>query len=361
MLGMFFSRTFLFASLFLVVPAAFGQLDDGNRNLLIEKLDKVYQNLAPNDSSKVAVTLRLADLYAERARVNSMKELDINCTDCKVGDGDRKKALKLYTEVMGRAPESSKGKIMIQVGHLYQITGEEPTAITFYQKILNEKTEPVLQAEAQLSLGEIYFKRRDYAKAQPFFKEVVKNPAATSRGLAAYRDAWCSFNLGNVALAITQMENVLKNPALLTRSGSAQSQVDPQFHEEVSRDFATFIAKKQISKADIDSLYALSPDAAKVENVKGLALEAERIGKKAEALQVWNFVYGYMSKPEDRLAAKISMAQLQFDISDRKAGAETFESAMELWKDLKTCQSSQCDELRRRSRQFVVSWNQLEK
>ncbi|MBC7371744.1 MAG: hypothetical protein H7326_09270, partial [Bdellovibrionaceae bacterium] len=149
--------------------------------------------------------------------------------------------------------------------------------------------------------------------------------------------------------------------ALLTRSGSAQSQVDPQFHEEVSRDFATFIAKKQISKADIDSLYALSPDAAKVENVKGLALEAERIGKKAEALQVWNFVYGYMSKPEDRLAAKISMAQLQFDISDRKAGAETFESAMELWKDLKTCQSSQCDELRRRSRQFVVSWNQLEK
>ncbi|RYZ78129.1 MAG: tetratricopeptide repeat protein, partial [Proteobacteria bacterium] len=117
------------------VPS-FAQSEDGNRNLLIDKLGNVYQNLAPNDSSKVAVTLRLADLYAERARINANKELEGNCATCTAGDADRKKALKLYTEVLDRAPESIQGKVMVQVGHLYQMTGDEARALQFYQKII---------------------------------------------------------------------------------------------------------------------------------------------------------------------------------------------------------------------------------
>lgn len=355
-----FCTTCLVFSSLAFFSSASAQMDDGNRNLLINKLDGVYQNLAPNDSSKVAVTLRLADLYAERARVYAMKESEGVCEECKTLSSDRKRALKLYTEVLDRAPESVQGKVMIQMGHLYQMVGDESKAIQFYQKLSGEKLSPELKAETQLSLGEIYFKRRDFSKAQGFYREVIKNPAAASRGLAAYREAWCSFNLGDVKAAIAQIENVLGTPSLLTRSGSGQTQVDPQFQEEVSRDYATFVAKHKVDKSSLESLYKLSPEAVKVQNLKGLALEAERIGKKTEALIAWNFVYAYMNKPEDRLAAKISMAQLNFDAGN-KEGIASFESAMDIWKDLKTCNSNQCEELRRRSRQFVVSWNQLEK
>lgn len=356
----------VFATVLLMVliplSFAYSQAEDSNRSLLIQKLENVYQHLAPKDSSKVAVTLRLADLYAERARTDAMKELEQGCTTCKAGEADRKKALRLYTEVLERAPEAVQGKVMVQVGHLYQLTGDEAKAVNFYQKILNNNGSPELKAEAQLSMAEIYFKRRDFVKAQSFYQDVIKNAAANSRGLAAYRSAWCSFNMGNIDAALQQTEQILKTPALLTRNGGAQAQVDPQFQEEVSRDYATFMAKKgHIDTKDFENLYQLSPETARIQNVKSLALDAERIGKKAEALKVWSFVFGHMSKPEDRLAAQISMAQLYFDLNNKKEGAASFESAMQLWKELQACQSTQCDELRRRSRQFVVSWHQMEK
>lgn len=346
-----------------LVPFSFAhsQMDEGNRKLLIDKLETVYQHLAPKDSSKVAVTLRLADLYAERARTESMKELEQGCAVCKAGETDRKKALRLYTEVLDRAPEAVQGKVMVQVGHLYQLTGDEAKAISFYTKILQEASSAELKAEAQLSLAELYFKRRDFLKAQNFYQDVLNNPAAGSRGLAAYRSSWCAFNLGEISSAVDQIEKVLKTPALLTRSGSNQTQADPQFHEEVSRDYATFLSKKNIESKDIEALFKLSPENVRVQNVQSLALDLERIGKKAESLKVWNYIFGFMSRPEDRLAAKISMAQLHFDLNNKAEGAAGFESAMTLWKELKTCESTQCEELRRRSRQFVVSWNQLEK
>ncbi len=344
-----------------VTSVAFADADGDARNLLINKLEKVQMQLAPNDSSKVSVTLRLADLYAERARISSMQELNEGCQNCVVGDADRKKALRFYNEVMNRAPESTRGKVMVQVGHLYQLTGNEDKAIQFYNQVLTKEKTPALLAEANLSLGELYFKRRDHAKAQGYYNEVLKNPAATSKGLAAYRKAWCAFNQGQIASAIEQIQTVLKTPALLNRNGSQGSQIDPQFHEEVSLDYVTFLGKEKLDMKLVQSLYDLSPERLKVQNVQGLALEQERLGKKAEALTVWKFVYGFLSKPEDRLAAQISMTQLEFDAGNRKAALENYEKALQVWREFKSCGSNQCEELRKRARQFVVSWNQLEK
>ncbi len=350
------SLPFVFVSV-----SAMADADSEARNLLITKLEKVQMQLAPNDSSKVAVTLRLADLYAERARINSMEELDKGCQVCNAGDVDRKKALRFYQEVVDRAPEASRGKVMVQVGHLYQLTGNEDKAVQFYQQVLQKEQTQSLQAEASLSLGEIYFKRHDHAKAQGYYKDVLKNQAAGSKGLAAYRSAWCSFNMGQVDEAISGLQTILKTPALLSRSGAVGAQVDPQFHEEVALDYVTFLAKERINLAMAQSLYDLCPAKTRIHNVQLLALEQERLGKKAEALSAWKFVYGYISKPEDRLAAQISMAQLEFDAGNKKEALNNYEKALQVWKEFKSCGTDQCEELRKRARQFVVNWNQLEK
>jgi hypothetical protein len=344
------------------VVSASAQMDDASRSLLIEKLANVQRGLAAKDPSKVAVTLRLADLLSERARVESMKEIENGCTVCNAGEKDRKQALRLYTEVIDNAPEGAKAKVMIQLGHLWQMNGDEAKASGYYQRVLNLKTAPELNSEAHLALAEIAFKRHDFAVAKNHYQAVLENPSANSRGLAAYRIAWSSFNLGQLETALSQLETVLKTPALLTRSGVKQAQVDAQFQEEVSRDYATFLSKAKISKADVEKLYKLSPEAYRVQNVQALALDAERLGKKAEALVVWQYVFGYLAKPEDRLSSHVAQAQLQFDLGNRSESLNQYELAMALMTDAKACpEGKQCEEVRRRARQFVVSWNQTEK
>ncbi len=341
--------------------AVSANMDSASRDLLIDKLSKVQMQLAPKDPSKVSVTLRLADLFAERARILSMQELDQGCQVCNAGDADRKKALRLYLEVIDRAPEASKGKVMIQVGHLYEVTGSEDKAIQFYKQVLSNEGNANLQAEANLSLGEIYFKRREHDKALTHYAQVLKNPSASSKGLAAYRSAWCEFNQGQVSQAIEQTFDILKTPALLSRTGAPGAPIDPQFHEEVSRDLVTFLSKEKLNLAQVQKLHEMSPEKIRNLNIQTLAGEYERLGQKSESLKVWQWIYPHLNRPEDRLSAQISMAQMQFDAGQKSDALGNYEKALQVWREFKSCGTDSCEELRKRARQFVVAWNQLEK
>ncbi len=340
---------------------AFAEMDSASRNLLIDKLAKVQAQLPANDSSNVSVTLRLADLLADRARVNAMAELESGCTDCKAGIADRQKALRLYTETVDRAPMTAKGKILIQMGHLSQMNGNEAKAQQFYNKALSEQVAPEVKAEAYLALGEMAFKSRSFQTAINHYDKVLDIPAAGSKGLAAYRKAWSTFNLGQIDAAQKQLETILKTPALLTRSSIAQAQVDPQFQEEVSRDFASFISKTQITKDKIETLHKLSPESSKTANLLTLAGDAERLGRKSEALQVWEFIFPYLAKAEDRLNAHAARTQLYFESGDKKSAMNEFSKVTELLGEKNACSPSQCEEIRRRLRQSIVGWNQMEK
>jgi hypothetical protein len=68
---------FIFGTiLFLSLPIFAQNLDETAQEKLIEKLTQVNLNLPPTDTSRASITLRLADLHAERARRLSMKELN---------------------------------------------------------------------------------------------------------------------------------------------------------------------------------------------------------------------------------------------------------------------------------------------
>jgi tetratricopeptide (TPR) repeat protein len=337
--------------------AAHAELDAESQKILIEKLGKVYLELAPQDPSKVPVTLRLADLYAERARQNAQAA----CTNCPDPQADREKALRLYNEVLDRAPEAARTKVMIQVGHLYQLNGRDDLAVKFYEKVLSAETDPAVQAEAQLSMAEIAFKKRDYKSAIARYEQVLKYPKASSRGLAAYRRAWSRFHLGERAQAEKELVELLSTPELLVRNGAQHDQVDVQFQEEVSRDLATFMASEKVTQEGIDSLYKLSPESTRISNVQALASEAERLGKKEEALLTLNFISGKLSNPAERVAAQLSMAQLQLDRADKASALKNYENAMQTWKEIGYKETPAQQELRRRAHNFPVSWNQAEK
>ena len=338
-------------------------VDPRTRDLLIEKLTQVYMNLAPSDGAKVAITLRLADLHAERARLDAMKDLESGCTVCEAGKADRKKALAYYQEVLPRVPDASIGKVLAQVGHLFEMTGNEKDAVTAYEKILKDSKAPQeAVAEANLSLAEVYFKRRNYSKARSYYSAVLVNTSGGSRGLAAYRLAWCDFNDGKTDAAIGGLKKILTTPELASKSGSSNiAQVDRQFQEEVSRDLATFMARKTVSIDDAKSLYELSPESAKLANVSYLAAELERLGQPQGSIALWRFVQDKQSKPQARLEGYVRLAQLEMEQKQLEAASKDFSSAVALWSNMGTCTEQDCAELHTRMRKFVTDWNRTEK
>lgn len=342
--------------------------DRQTRDLLIGKLTQVYSTLAPADSARTAITLRLADLHAERARLAAMDELQNGCTVCNAGKEDRQKALRYYQEVLPKLGDGQVAKVLPQVGHLYQLTGQEKLAVETYEKIIREGKQPEAIAEAQLSLAEMSFKSRDYAKAKAHYAKVLEIPQASSKGLAAYRLAWCDFNQGQLEPAIAGLSKVLTTPELSSRSATGGVvQVDRSFQEEVSRDLATFLARRTVTVADAKLIYDLSPETVKLSNLSYLAGEAERLGQGKGAIELWRFSQERQTQPRAKVEGHIRLAQLEMEQKDSKAAGQDFELAMNLWPTAigpvaaSGSVDDQAKEMKARLRKLVLDWNRAEK
>ncbi len=335
--------------------------DDGTRDLLIQKLKGVHFNLSPEDPSKVAVALRLADLYSERARVSAMKELESGCTVCTAGEDDRKKALSLYLEVVGRAPEASRNKVLIQVGHLQEILGQDSEAKKSYEIVSAKSTDQQAQSDANLSLAEMLYKKSQFKEALGYYTKVIDNPLAGSRGLAAYRKSWSHFNLGQMDESLAQIKKILTDKSLQNKSGVSEGTADIQFLEEVAKDYATFLSKRPYSDVEIKELYELTPEKAKLATITTLASETERVGRRKEAIISWNFVLNKQSQPDGRLEILAHLAPLAWAEGQIETAQTNFKAALDIWSELKGCGRKECEDIRKLFRQFVVTWNQAEK
>ncbi|HEY1079706.1 MAG TPA: tetratricopeptide repeat protein, partial [Bdellovibrio sp.] len=336
-------------------PSAAGSTQD----LLIQKLTQVQLGLAPADPARASVLLRLADLHAERARQLSMKELADGCVVCKAGEKDREKALNFYSEALAKMPAGSVAKIHLQMGRLYELQGNNELADKNYQTMLSVSASPIDIAEAHLSLAEMAYRKGDFKTAEGLYDKMLTAGQGSSLGLAAYRKAWCAFRLQNIDGAIVQLQEVLKNPKYQSRMASNRGVADVQFLEEVSRDLATFMATRGIKPGDAEALYALTPEAFKMQQITLLAREGLRLGQKDQALKTWDFVYQKQADPKGRLEALVRMAQLQFDLKDVPASAKSYSAALGLWSGT-GCTVETCDESAKGLRQLVVGWNRLE-
>jgi hypothetical protein len=337
--------------------------DKQTRDLLINKLTQVYATLAPADTARTALTTRLADLHAERARQEAMAELQAGCTVCNAGSEDRKKALRYYQEVLPKLSDSQVAKVLPQVGHLYQMTGQEKLAVETYQKVIKDGKQPEAVAEAHLSLAELSFKKRDYENAKSHYEKVLTIPQSSSKGLAAYRSAWCDFNLGQLDASISGLKKVLMTPELSSRTATGGVvQVDKQFQEEVSRDLATFLARRPVTTEDAKMLFDLSPETVKLPNIVYLAGETERLGQGKSAIALWRFAQDRQSKPRLKVEGHIRIAQLEMEQKNPRAAGQEFDLAMNLWGGaIGNSEDDQAKEMKARLRKLVLDWNRAEK
>lgn len=333
--------------------------NSSTQDLLIQKLTQVQLNLAPADPARSSVLLRLADLHAERARQMSMAEINNGCTVCNAGNKDREKSLNYYTEALSKVPASTVAKVHLQMGHLYELQGKNDRAEKSYQAMLASSSSSLDMAEANLSLAEMAFRKSDFKTAQNYYQKVLATEGASSQGLAAYRSAWCSFRLGQMDASMAQLKEILSNPKLQSRMASSRGVADVQFLEEVSRDLATFMAARGVRAGDAESLYALSPEPFKVQQVTLLAREGLRLGQKEMNLKVWDFVYQKQNDPKGRMEAQVHIAQLNFDLKNVDAASRAYQNALGLW-GATGCTLTTCEDTAKGLRQFIVGWNRME-
>jgi tetratricopeptide (TPR) repeat protein len=337
------------------------KMDETTHDQIISKLEMGIETMEKNEPERPGILLRLADLYADRARLKAMNEMDQNCGKCTGSLDDRKKAISLYNEALPNIDKEKQGPAVLQIAHLYNLNDQPAKALNLYDQILRSKKSEYaseVKAIANASVGEIYFKKGEFKKALGYF-EVARKQDLKNRALVEYRTAWCQLNLGQVDKAVQTLTRLLQNPDMLATQTTDGKTVDPVFVTQASKDLARFLAHTTITPSQIDLLRSVSPQNARKTNLYTLGMEADRLGKKSEALIVWAaYVDEGDVQPNEKLEVQIRVARIFYDQGKQDRAANAFEKAMDLWAK-NGCKGNDelCTELKTRARGIVTAWN----
>lgn len=333
---------------------------DQTRTALIQKLSQVQSQLAQNDPTFVSVTLRWADLLVERARFESLYELEKMCSPCMAGTKDRERALNLYSSVLSRVPSDSRPKVMLQMGHLYQMNAKVAQAEQMYKSIDQDAQFPgSLRSEARLQLAEIAYKNRNFPQATVHYQSILKSEMATKtqKSLAWYRQAWIDFSQGSADKAYSSMIAELEKKQNFSRGGL---EFDSSFYEEVVRDAATFLAKISFSSLDLERFNTVLNPTTRSSHLLFLGHELFRLGRGEHSLQAFVRAESYETEPLSKLEIALMKTQIQGQRQNRTGFIESFNQTLSTWAQVQCTQDS-CKEVASRIRLELVNWNKSEK
>jgi tetratricopeptide (TPR) repeat protein len=343
------------------------KMDAEVHTVVIERLEKSLLQTRENETvSHAPIRTRLADLYADRARLRSMEEAEKSCSDCTGALGDRKRALELYELVVRDSDKETRGPLLLQMAHLYKLTNQSKRAEEKYETVVREGRKvhsQAVMAEGLIGRAEARFAKADFRGAQSDFEEAMRLSEPERKGHLLHRIAWCNLNKGEQSKAVRGLIAILNEPALMSRKSSEGTTFDSAFQEDVARDLATFMARGPVSQRDIETLESLTPQAVRRDNLRYFAAECERLGQKPAAIDAWAVAAKYEKDPTDRLEMMVRVAQIRFDLGQKPQAIQGLRDAVAFWQK-NGCRSNekvQCDQLQGRLRQLVITWNRQEK
>jgi hypothetical protein len=331
------------------------KMDHKTHDELINRLEDTLASMAKNASERSPVMFRLAGLYADRARLKEMEEVERKCSNCLKAKEDRQKAVQYYEVTLKDQSKEKQGEVLIQLAHLESLNSKDKKSQKLFHQILNAGTKVYssrVVGLAHLNIAEDFFRKADFKTALKHYEKAqaydLPDPA-----LPRYRAAWCELNLGHEKQAISGIKNILKNPEMVK---------DVSFHEDASNDLATLLPRAYVGNEQIQELLSLSPESKRKENLKTLAEECSRLGKKGSAilaLQAYSKEPGFSST--EQIETQIQIAQLQFDMGKTDLAQKEYRDALNLWKQLGCRKDEACKDIKIRYRNFVTSWNKLKK
>lgn len=336
------------------------KLSLATHSALIQKLESVISNKDRDTMYKQSqLALRLADLYAERARLLSLENEgkgDIVNKD-KIHT-DRSQAISIYSKVLSSLKSEEIGRVLLQTAHLHLMMQNQPAAVKVYSGIIkNSKPHtPETLATAQIQMGDILFYKGEFEKSYQLFRSSLAIKQNPRKGYALYRSAWCQFNIGKTKIAQTQLIVLLKNKSLFIKS----KVVDTSFQEEVSRDLATFMARNDITSNDIATLSQLSPDSTRQKNLIYLATELDRTAKKRSALLVWNIIGKQVVDFESQLEGQIQITRIQYDLGNKTNLLVEIDRTLALLRSPACQKSEECVLGQQSLKKIITEWGKAE-
>ena len=116
--------------------------------------------------------------YEKCLEENPLHELEFNAmlSQARCYQGKDIASLKAKLEKLIKKQSNSEylDQIYFTIGELYQRNGNETLAMQFYEKAISESVRGGIdKAKAQVALGEIYYSKENYLKAQPLYSEAI--------------------------------------------------------------------------------------------------------------------------------------------------------------------------------------------
>lgn len=360
-------NTFLVLAFALSSSNAFAvKMDETTHDQVISRLEMGIESLEKGDAARTGVQIRLADLYADRARLKAINEMQAGCTEkCPGSRADRERSIKMYNEALPNVEKAQQGRTILQLAHLYALNDESKKSTDLYAKILKAPKAAYaseVRAIANSALGEMHFRKADFKTALKFF-EAARKENLKNRALTEYRIAWCHLNLGQTQKATANLIKLLRDPELLATQSTDGRNVDPSFVQDVSKDLAKFLSRGQVGPREIALLRDLSPDNMRKGNLHILGTETDRVGNKNAALVVWAaYVDEGEVQPIEKLEVQARVAKIFYDMNKLDLAANAFEKAMGFWaKHGCPGDADLCGELKTRLKGMVTAWNKAQK
>lgn len=331
------------------------KLDLSAHDSIIQKLESVA-NVTGEDAmvQTVAVDHRLADLYAERARLLSMEEEGKGATSYKEQiKTDRNKAITNLNKVLSRLPLPERGNALLQIAHLHELLSENEEALKIYQniernpKFYNSKTNAI----SEIKLGDYYFATVDLRASKKHFEKSLTYAENPRKAYSTYRLAWIHYNMGQSLIAEKQLVQILKTPS---------RELDPSFIEEVTHDLATFTARNDLKQTDLKTYIKLMPEYLRKKNLIYLAKELDRTAKKKNALKVWALIGTQKLSFEDQIERQIQMTQIAYDLGHYSSVNQEISKSIVLLKKSECQENPNCTLAKQNLRKVITDWGRAE-
>lgn len=284
------------------------KLDLSAHDSIIQKLESAA-NISADDSMVQMLQLnhRLADLYAERARLLSIEDEGKGAQTYKAQiETDRNKAIATLKKILNHLPLSSHGNALMQMAHLHELLLQEAQALEIYKSIEknSKKYDAKTNTLSEIKLGDIAFIQNDLNQAQKHFEKSLSYSENPRKSYALYRLAWVRYNQGQTLLGEKMLLSLLQD----------KQQKDTSFIDEVSHDLATFMAHNDLTQTDLKTYVKVTPESLRKRNLIYLAQELDRTAKKQNALKVWAVVGTQNISFEDQLDRQINMTRIEYDL-----------------------------------------------
>lgn len=299
----------------LFAKASLASLNLETQNALIQKLEQVRKEQIQDQTiDSTAITLRLADLYSEKARLLSNesqgKGEQIYKSEIRKS---RLQAISLYLQALNNLNTQKKAAALLHLSYLYKMTEQIDKSIKAYTQLISDAQFDNLEAKTHglIGLADYYFSQGQFTKAKDLYSKAKSEKINPRRTYVAHRISWCLFNEGNTKEAISNLITLLKS-----------KNTDPTTQEEASKDLATYFSKDGINAERLKLLLQLSPEKIKVNNLIYLAKQLDESGKKQQSLFVWSSIKESKLSPADQIDRQIDIARIQYDLGNE---AKTFE------------------------------------